>query len=49
MPLVWYCLQRRRACYLAEIKPAQVALQAISTRLVDDTAPTPGLVTPLTL
>lgn len=45
---MWYCL-RRRVCPSAEIKPTQVALQATSTMLVDDIAPTPGLVTRLTL
>lgn len=45
---MWSCW-RRRVRLSAEIKPAQVTLQATSGILVDPLAPTPGLVTLLTL
>lgn len=44
---MWFCCRRRPWVRLsAEIKPAQVALQAIPSTLVGPLLPTPGLVTP---
>lgn len=45
LSLVWSCWQMRRGRLSADIKPAQVTLQAIPSILVDSPVPTPGLAT----
>lgn len=45
LSLVWSYCRMRRGCLSADIKPAQVTLQAISSILVDSLVPTSGLAT----